>query len=275
MTNERYSRQSFLGAYSESKISATTVGVVGLGGGGSHIAQQLAHLGFQDIVIYDDDTIEETNLNRTVGATEADILLKSKKVEIGRRTIHSVQGNATVKVCLRKWQDAPNPLKGCDIIIGCVDSFAERRELEITARRYLIPYIDIGMTVQHVEPEPPRMSGQVFLSMPGQLCMFCVGILSERNLTREAENYGAAGERPQVVWANGILASSAIGIAVDLVTGWAGQTEQSIYLEYNGNTGTVQPPIWSRFFDETCTHYQDDQVGDPIYKPFVPALKSG
>ena len=268
MKNDRYSRQSFLGKDSDLQIASTTMGLVGIGGGGSHIGQQLAHLGFKKIVVYDADTIEESNLNRTVGATEADIQLKNKKVEISKRTILGVQGDAVVETYAQKWQENPNPLKSCDIIIGCVDSFAERRELEILARRYLIPYIDIGMTVQHVEPEPPRISGQVFLSMPGQICMACVGILSEKNLAREAEGYGAAGARPQVVWSNGILASTAIGIAVDLITGWSGQSEQSTYLLYDGNEGTVQPPnpVFIKSFPKICPHYKDNQVGDPIFK---------
>jgi tRNA A37 threonylcarbamoyladenosine dehydratase len=41
MSVDRYSRQSFLGPDAEARIPRCTVGVVGLGGGGSHIVQQL------------------------------------------------------------------------------------------------------------------------------------------------------------------------------------------------------------------------------------------
>jgi len=266
VNNNRYSRQSFLCADSELRISTAAVGIVGLGGGGSHVAQQLAHLGFQNIVLFDADTIEDTNLNRTVGATESDVLLKSKKVAIAKRTILSLQGNATVKAFSDRWQNNPSALRACDIIVGCVDSFAERRELEITARRYLIPYIDIGMTVKHVAPEPPRMSGQVFLSMPGCLCMACVEILSEKNLAREAEKYGDAGDRPQVVWANGVLASTAVGIAVDIITGWSGQTKKVVYRIYDGNTGTICEYPLMKYLPKTCSHYSNDKVGDPRFR---------
>lgn len=266
MNNNRYSRQSFLGADSELKISSAIVGIVGLGGGGSHISQQFAHLGFQNIILFDADTIEDTNLNRTVGATEADVLLKSKKVAIAKRTILSLQSKASVRAISERWQNNPVALRECDIVLGCVDSFAERRELEILARRYLIPYIDIGMTVKHVPTEPPRMSGQIFLSMPGCLCMTCVGILSEENLTREAEKYGDAGERPQVVWANGVLASTAVGITVDIITGWSGQSNKVKYIIYDGNTGTIYEYPLMKYLSKRCTHYPDDQVGDPIFR---------
>src|SRR5205814_9026266 len=48
--------------------------------------------------------------------------------------------------------------------------------------------------------------------------MKCLGFLTEENLRQEANQYGAAGGRPQVVWANGILASLAVGILVDMAT---------------------------------------------------------
>ena len=111
-------------------------------------------------------------------------------------------------------------LASCDIVFGCVDGFAERRELEIACRRHLIPLIDIGMDVHIVGKEPPRMGGQVILSMPGSRCMKCLGFLSDASLAREAALYGDAGPRPQVVWPNGVLASTAVGVAVDLLTNW-------------------------------------------------------
>jgi molybdopterin/thiamine biosynthesis adenylyltransferase len=49
------------------------VGLAGLGGGGSHIVQQLAHIGFQRFVVYEGDVVEESNLNRLVGATSIDV----------------------------------------------------------------------------------------------------------------------------------------------------------------------------------------------------------
>ena len=79
-----------------------------------------------------------------------------------------------------------------DVEVG----FAERRELEIACRRHLIALIDVGMDVYVVGDEPPRMGGQVILSMPGAPCMTCLGFLNEATLAREAGAYGDAGPRP-------------------------------------------------------------------------------
>src|SRR3989338_6382257 len=63
---DHQSRQSFLGEHSEKFLKATTAGVIGLSGGGSHVCQQLAHIGVGNYVIVDLQIIEDTNLNRLV-----------------------------------------------------------------------------------------------------------------------------------------------------------------------------------------------------------------
>jgi hypothetical protein len=156
-------------------------------------------------------------------------------------------------------------LRACDIIFGCVDGFGQRRELEACARRYLIPVIDIGMDVHCVGDEPPRMGGQVTLSMPGGPCMFCIGFLNEAVLAREGERYGDAGDRPQVVWPNGVLASTAVGLAVDLITDWTHSLRDVVYLEYDGNKGTLKPHVRLEYLDyQVCPHYPIIQIGDPV-----------
>lgn len=267
--SEHHSRQSFLGTKSEEIISTAVMGVAGLGGGGSHIVQQLAHIGFRKYVLYDADHIEDTNLNRLIGGTIEDVAAKRLKVDIAVRTIKSLQPKAEITRRPRRWQDDPMPLRTCDIVFGSVDGFAERRELEIACRRYMIPLIDIGMDVQpSVGGQPPRMGGQVILSMPGDVCMTCMGFLNETTLAQEAARYGAAGPRPQVVWPNGVLASTAIGIAVDLLTNWTRSLRKSLYLSYDGNKHLMQPHPRMQFPSVTsCSHFSESDFGDPAPKP--------
>lgn len=265
MSDERFSRQSFLGKSSQEVIEKTIAGIVGLGGGGSHIAQQLAHVGFLNYRIYDGDITEYPNLNRLIGAKETDAANKTPKIEIAQRLIKALRKNAVVESHSCRWQDNPEPLRGCDLIFGCVDSFSERRELEACARRYLIPLIDIGMDVHCIGDEPPRMGGQIILSMPGGPCMFCLGFLNERVLAQEGERYGDAGAQPQVVWPNGVLASTAVGLAVDLLTDWTRSLRNVAYLEFDGNKSTLTPHVRIEYLEERmCPHYPTDQVGDPI-----------
>lgn len=117
------------------------------------------HIGFQNYVLYDDDAVEESNLNRLVGATAADALAETPKLHLAKMKIYSLQPRATVRGFACKWQEQPEALRECQIVIGCVDSYKGREELEIACRRYLMHYIDIGMDV-HGEKRP-IIGGQV------------------------------------------------------------------------------------------------------------------
>ncbi|MDE2039853.1 MAG: ThiF family adenylyltransferase [Elusimicrobia bacterium] len=268
MENERYSRQSFLGPDAQDKIASCRAGVAGLGGGGSHVVQQLAHIGFKKYALFDGDIAKDVNLNRNVGTTLADVEGGVSKLDIARRTILGLQQDADIIAVPGRWQDNADVLKRCDIVFGCVDSFSERDQLERCARRYLIPLIDIGMDVLHPEGDPaPTMSGQLILSMPGGPCMKCLGFLTDQRLAQEASRYGAAGPRPQVVWPNGILASSAVGVAVDLITDWTRSLRGVVYRSYSGNTGLIEPHARLPYLDlNNCSHFPVEQVGDPVFR---------
>ncbi len=262
--NYRYSRQSFLGPDAAMAIARCTVGVVGLGGGGSHIVQQLAHIGFQRYVIYDDDVVEESNLNRLVGARSADVAAATRKVDLAKRMILGLQPDASIRLYACRWQKTPEPLRRCQIVFGCVDSYIGRSELEVTCRSYLMHYIDIGMDVHGTEK--PVIGGQVILSSPGSVCMRCMGFLTDAQLAQEAGRYGDAGARPQVVWPNGVLASTAVGLAVDLVTNWTRRGRLHAYLSYDGNAATMKESITLLKLDPaSCTHFPVSKAGDPIY----------
>src|SRR5581483_1341542 len=244
-------------------ISLCTVGIVGLGGGGSHIVQQLAHIGFQRFVLYDDDIVEESNLNRLIGATSADVLAETPKLHLAKMIIYGLQPKANVKGFACKWQEKPELLRGCQIVFGCVDSYKGREELEIACRRYLMHYIDIGMDV-HGEKRPV-IGGQVILSSPGGPCMRCMGFLTDDRLAQEVALYGNAGHRPQVVWPNGVLASTAVGLAVDLITNWTQRGRSHAYLVYDGNEVIIKESITLRNMkNDPCSHFSASDIGDPI-----------
>lgn len=264
--SERSKRQSFLGHNSDSIFAELKVAVVGLGGGGSHIVQQLAHIGVGHYVLFDHDKIEDSNLNRLVGGTNADVQKKVWKVSIGTRVIRGVESRAKVVAKSQQWQEQANLMRDCDIIFGCVDSFQARYDLERVARRYLIPYIDIGMDV-HEDHGRYSITGQAALSMPGRACLKCMNILRPDRLAAEAAQYGAAGDRPQVVWPNGVLASMAVGIMVQLVTPWHDNHQSTLLLEYDGNVPEVKPSTTLEFLrKKQCLHYAaPGDIGDPWF----------
>jgi hypothetical protein len=262
----RLIRQGFLGENSDAVLAGLTVGFVGLGGGGSHMVQQAAHLGVGGYVLVDPDEIDLGNSNRLVSGTLADVTEKVAKVAIAERTIRSLQPGARVLTLKRTWQESTEELKGCDIIMGAVDSVVARDQIEAFCRRFLIPYIDVGMDVVTLGKGTFLISGQVIASMPGEPCMRCCGFVTDEKLQEEAKLYGDAGGRPQVVWPNGVLASTAIGLMVQTFTPWHRRGTGFAHLVYDGNKGTIAPSPWvKQLAGVICPHHPDDQVGDPSF----------
>lgn len=260
-------RQSFLGANSDARLAAATVGLVGLGGGNSHVALQLAHLGVGCFVLLDDDIITLTNLNRLVGGSLEDVKAERPKVEIAARVIRAVNPSARIVMRRAKWQEVGNLLRGCDIIVGGLDHICSKDELEAFCRRFMIPYIDMGMNVTPLPSAGQSLvSGQVVLSMPGEPCLRCLQLVTDELLKAEAKRYGIAGNKAQVVWPNGVLASTAVGLVVQLLTPWMRNPPRSAYFAYDANLGTVAPSDrLTRRRGKACPHYPARAVGDPLF----------
>jgi molybdopterin/thiamine biosynthesis adenylyltransferase len=262
--NSRLVSQSFLGPESDAIFAKCEVGIVGLGGGGSHLVQQLAHLGVGNFAPVDHDVVEEKNLNRLVGATADDAKLGRAKTEVAERVIRAINPLANVTPRRMKWQEAVTTLRRCGVIFGCVDSYRERDELERFSRRFLIPYIDLGMDVHEVEGGF-SISGQTVLSSPGGPCLRCLGIVTDDRIAREAERYGAAGSRPQVVWANGVLASLAVGLFVQLVCPWHNSPVIAACCEFDGNRHRVETSRVDHAGEIRCGHFNSDELGDAFF----------
>lgn len=263
-----FSRQSFLGSRAQDVLAATRATIVGLGGGGSHIAQQLAHIGVGEIRLVDPDSIEASNLNRLVGATDLDVKKKHRKVEIAKRMITGVRPWVRVPTADKKWQEADHLLKDSHVVFGCLDGYLQRDYLDAAARRFCIPYIDIGMDVTQIAPDAFAVAGQMIMTRPDGPCMRCLGFVTDERVNAEENRYGDAGVNPQVVWTNGTLASLAVGAFMKLVTPWFPATEPYAWLELDGNAQTVSPSKQPRYMPKhaKCPHHSGaEDLGDPFF----------
>jgi Dinucleotide-utilizing enzymes involved in molybdopterin and thiamine biosynthesis family 2 len=264
MNNE--SRQSFLGDALESRLESERPSIVGLCGGGSHVGQQLAHIGFRHIGLYDFDHVEESNLTRMIGSCPADARNAELKTNVIKRLINGINPSCEVTPFEVRWQNAAEELRQSSIIFGCVDNITVREELERFARKHLIPYIDVGMDV-HESDTGFSISGQVAVSLPNRPCLRCMGIVTDAAIAREHQRYGDAGGRPQVVWPNGVLASTAVGLYMSMILPWAKNTEQPLLKEYDGNRHEmVESRKTPLLHTATCRHHPPGRdLGDPFF----------
>jgi molybdopterin-synthase adenylyltransferase len=264
---ERSKRQSFLGDHSDRVLQDTTIAIVGVSGGGTPIAQQIAHIGFGTAHLIDADFAEEHHRHRLVGITSAAVKYQWKKVRVAERLMRRVHPEGRVTAHPHPWQEVHEVLRSCDIVFSCLDGYLGRDELERYLRRFHVPLIDIGMDVaRHVTGH--TIYGQAILSLPGAYCMRCFGFIRDELLAEEARRYGDAGERAQVIWPNGALASSAVGIAMSLLLPWHSSLSVPPYLVYDGNRMEITAsPRLQHLRELRCTHYDASvSVGDPTFR---------
>jgi hypothetical protein len=250
MEVNRYARQILaFGEEGQRKIGAAKVGIVGLGGIGSHIAQGLAYLGVRSFVLVDDDRAEDTNLNRLVGAVPVDVVNKTPKVFIAERHIRQIQPEAEVLPVDKnlRSREALETLIGCPTIFGCVDHDAPRLVLMELAAAYELVLIDSASEFVRdpLDPEEGRIveiGGRVVLALPGRFCLDCAGeidmerakyelLSQEERETRRAHGYGLGMQAPApaVVSLNGVVANLALTEFLFMVTGFR---EPNRYLRY-------------------------------------------
>lgn len=220
----RFDRQVRLfGPTGQQVLRRQHVAVVGLGGGGSMLVEQLAHLGVGRITGVDYDVVKRHNLSRIVGATEADARTQRKKVAVASRLVETIDPSIEFTAidgdvaCA----DVAEQVAVCDFIFLATDTVTSRLVANSIAHAHFVPTIQIGAKVDL------QSSGQiesVYVAvrpiLPGEGCLQCAGLIDPDALRDEAnsdeervaQNYLGTPEviDPSVVTLNGIGASTAV-----------------------------------------------------------------
>lgn len=180
-----------LGESFNQDLSLLRVGVIGCGGTGSAVSMLLPRLGLKQIALFDDDHVDETNLNRLHFSTLSDAQNSRRKVDVVRRGIEAM-GLGTQVRSFPGWINSPqcrNALKACDIIFGCTDDNAGRILLNRFAYFYNTPLIDMGLAIDVGDGEPPRVrafDGRISVIQPGSTCLLCRGIVDVQQAEAES-----------------------------------------------------------------------------------------
>jgi molybdopterin/thiamine biosynthesis adenylyltransferase len=186
---EKFDRQTrALGIDGQRLLKQLRVGVVGLGGTGSQIAQLLAHVGCAEAVLVDDDRVERTNLPRLAGAAWWDPLLRRRKTRNARRLFRRVDRHIRTREfgSLRS-VNALRALCDVDLIIGCVDNDGARLIISELAAAYLVPYLDIGVGIEPGRSGPDAMGGRIAFFLPGGPCLACADELDFAEAAEDLE----------------------------------------------------------------------------------------
>jgi molybdopterin/thiamine biosynthesis adenylyltransferase len=233
------------------------ISVVGVGGTGSVIAQQLAHLGVENFVFVDHDLIEATNLNRLVGAEPGDI--GSPKVRVAESQVKRIAPDAKVTSIQKSVldSDAAHSLLGTDFIFCCTDTQASRAVVNQLAYQYLIPCIDMGVSITSGNGAIQRITGRVQLLSPGHACLTCQELLDSNIVRQEfmtpeqrAQDPYFIGEgepQPAVISLNSTMSSLAITMFLAVAAELPSKARQ---LNYDALIGRIRASSATRY--PTC-----------------------
>ncbi len=242
--DERFYKRQIIafGSAGQACLRATHVGIVGLGGIGSHMAQQLSYLGIGEFTLVDDDSVETSNLNRLIGATPADV--GRPKVEVSRRLIEAISPKARVHAFHSSLmrQQALEALRSIDLLVGCTDTDGSRLVLNELAKTYLMPYVDCGVSIAVESERINSIGGRVVVVLPDGPCLHCAQeidrVIAGQELESDVEKdirrkhgyvAGASIEEPSVVSLNGVVGSIAAGEIIALATGWRDPVPFQVY----------------------------------------------
>lgn len=187
-------------------LRALRVGIVGAGGTGSALFEQLVRLGVGDIVIIDPDEINEdgSNVTRVYGSTMADI--GAPKVDLAQRNSDSIGIGTKVTPIRGTINDeaTARQLTDCDVIFGCTDDNRGRVTLSRLSTWYLIPIIDMGVKITSNAGRLHGIEGRVTVVEPGRGCLQCRGRVNAAALQSEVLNPTERAQRVDEGYAAGL-----------------------------------------------------------------------
>ncbi|MBI5227357.1 ThiF family adenylyltransferase [Candidatus Micrarchaeota archaeon] len=134
--DEKFFRNSF-SKLGQTKISKAKFAIVGLGGTGGFIIENLVRMGAANFVIFEKDRFELSNFNRQILAT--DEFLDQPKINSAIARAKSINGR--IKITSKKEFSRKSSLNGADIVLDGSDNVPTRILVAQEARSRKIPYV--------------------------------------------------------------------------------------------------------------------------------------
>lgn len=214
------------------------IGVVGCGGTGSALIEQLSRLGVGKLTLVDNDIFDSTNVTRVHESKLSD--QGTPKVLLMKKIVENIGLGTEVIAVNEKLDNADTAykLKDCDLIFSCLDYTDYARSiLNQISIVYYIPIIDTGIKFDSKDGKLKEIFGRIDLVLPDRGCLFCRGIITPSRISSELkseEEYqklkkeGYAPELPkdkvQAIPYNTLIATHAVTEMIQLLTNFKGKT---------------------------------------------------
>ena len=192
------------GAPVQQMLGTLRIGVVGCGGTGSAIAEQLVRLGARHLLLVDADTLSASNVTRVYGSTPADV--GKHKTDVLARHLRRIAPDLHCRTMEGRCtsQRIAKSLASADLIFDCTDDNAGRLVLSRLCYWFLTPVIDMGVLLtSNPDDTLEGIHGRITVLTPGTPCLLCRGRVDlvraaaetqapEEHQRLEAEGYAPA-----------------------------------------------------------------------------------
>lgn len=179
----QFSRSSILiGEKKLEKLKNSTIAIFGLGGVGSYVAESLARIGVENLILIDNDVIDVTNINRQIIALHSTV--GKAKVNVQKDRILDINPNAKVtthKIFYSKESDQ-NIINSCDYVVDAIDSVSSKLTLVEECQKREIPIISCMGTGNKLNPTLFELA-DIFETSICPLCRVMRRELKKRNIT--------------------------------------------------------------------------------------------
>jgi len=180
------------GSKAHDDLVRVRVGIVGVGNVGSLAAEACSRMGMSRLTYIDHDMLEMRNLDRTHGATVADVIAGLSKIAVAGRATALSHTAADVDLRL-----VPSSLLSeagyaaaldCDVLLSSVDRPLPRHVLNAMAYAHLIPVVDGGIAARvKADGTPLHIDWRIQTAGPEQGCLACVGALRRSDVALDRE----------------------------------------------------------------------------------------
>ena len=136
----RHQRLAGLGSDGQRRIAAASVGVIGAGGLGAPVVLALAAAGVGTIVVFDDDDVELSNLQRQVIHRLQDVG-RPKTDSVVRVAADLSETEVRVVTTRLTHENAAELISGVDLVLDGTDSFESREVVAAACERLAVPLV--------------------------------------------------------------------------------------------------------------------------------------
>jgi hypothetical protein len=190
------------------KLALKRVAIVGVGGTGAYVLDQIAKTPVQEIHLFDGDIFEQHNAFRSPGAASLeDIRSQLPKSQYFQR-LYSVMHRGIVSHPYRVVPENVSELKEQDFVFVCVDEGRSRAVLCDALQEIGVPFIDVGMSLHLVKATSELLGAcRVTLCTPNKADHLEKYVPREADVDEEGELYR---ENIQVADMNALNAQLAV-----------------------------------------------------------------